>query len=555
MSNHPAWFNLTYRIQPVLTLKKVFATSRLLTARQLFAFELAIAAAFCLVPLLFNNPYRLNIFLSWEGAYRLSIGQIPFRDFSLPMGYGYWVIPAIFFKVFGPFMYSLIKAQVFINLVSVLAFRALLKTLGVRPEVILLSVVVFCFSYVSWNFWPWYNHLVIVLGFVAMYFTLVAIFTGKVWKLWCSLVASAFFILFAFFTKQDGGALTLLIAGGMLSYDAIVDRSIKKLAIFAGAMIFWSILFVAPLLPYDFMYWFNYGQPPHDSRIHAINFFNEILGWSYWQKFFLLIIVLVAADKIRRSSSFLMDKKQFLFAFVCAAIMVKSMIIQVTSHEPPNGEVFFYAFGFAFVISHFRFSFNLADWRYLAAAGVLVGFWWSGIYWRNIQRLVAKKPTIVEKATARTSHKYRLASEFKTMDHLYLAENTIEGIKRVKELPAFENNPDVRVLNMSELTSLAYEIPFTPLTDQPMWFHQGVSIFQKEVDEFCERVAKFDYDVVLFESIPVNEVINFYPEDVKKCLDQTYTYEFSFLAPRTPEESYIHVYTRPSRNMSKTSRK
>ncbi|HLT74902.1 MAG TPA: hypothetical protein VKZ68_07440, partial [Ohtaekwangia sp.] len=139
MSNHPAWFNLTYRIQPVLTLKKVFATSRLLTARQLFAFELTIAAAFCLVPLLFNNPYRLNIFLSWEGAYRLSIGQIPFRDFSLPMGYGYWVIPAIFFKVFGPFMYSLIKAQVFINLVSVLAFRALLKTLGVRPEVILLS--------------------------------------------------------------------------------------------------------------------------------------------------------------------------------------------------------------------------------------------------------------------------------------------------------------------------------------------------------------------------------------------------------------------------------
>lgn len=550
MSNHPAWFNLTtYRIQPVLTLKKVFTTSRILSARQLFALEFFIAATFCLVPLLFNNPYRLNIFLSWEGAYRLSIGQIPFRDFGLPMGYGYWVIPAIFFKIFGPFMYSLIKAQVFINLVSILAFRGILRILGVKPEVILLSVIVFCFSYVSWNFWPWYNHLVIVLGFVAMYFALVTIFTDKAWKVWCGLLASAFFILFAFFTKQDGGALTLLIVAGILCYDGLVERSIKKLLIFAGSMLLWTIVFVAPLLPYDFLYWFNYGQAPHDSRIHLINFFNDILGWSYWQKFFLLIIVLVAVDRIRRNRAFLTDKRQFLLALVCAAIMIKSMIIQVTSHEPPNGEVFFYAFGFAFVVSNFRFSYNLADWRYLVIAGVLVGFWWSGIYWRNIQRFVAKKPTIVEKAKGRTSHKYRLASEFRTMDRLYLAENTIEGINRIKALPAFRNNPDVRVLNMSELTSLAYEIPFTPLKNQPMWFHQGVSIFQKEVDEFCERVANFEYDVVLFESIPVNEVINFYPEDVRQCLDEIYTYEFSFLAPRTPEESYIHVYTRPSRNM------
>src|ERR1700754_4845615 len=114
------------------------------TQKQLLILELAVAFAFCFVPLLFNNPYRINIFLSWEGAYRMSIGQMPFRDFSLPMGYGYWVIPALFFKVFGPYMYSLIEAQVFINVVSVLAFRGILKLLGVQPVVILLSVVVFC---------------------------------------------------------------------------------------------------------------------------------------------------------------------------------------------------------------------------------------------------------------------------------------------------------------------------------------------------------------------------------------------------------------------------
>src|SRR3954470_5964791 len=97
-----------------------------ISERQLLAIELFVAFCFCFMPLLFNNPYRINIFLSWEGAYRMSIGQMPFRDYSLPMGYGYWVIPAVFFKIFGPTFFSLIKAQVFINFIALLAFRGIL---------------------------------------------------------------------------------------------------------------------------------------------------------------------------------------------------------------------------------------------------------------------------------------------------------------------------------------------------------------------------------------------------------------------------------------------
>lgn len=521
-----------------------FLAKKTAAERRIFFLEAFVMLVFCLIPLLFKNPYRLNIFLSWEGAYRLSIGQIPFKDFALPMGYGYWVIPAIFFKIFGPFMYSLIKAQVFINLVSVITFRAILRKLNVDPITVFLSVIIFCFSYVSWNFWPWYNHLVIVLGFVAIYLALVAVFTETNWKSTAALALSAFFILFAFFTKQDGGALSLLIVYSIIAYDAVVEKSGRKFLIFTGFFLLMSAVFILPLLPYDFLYWFNYGQAPHDSRVHPINFLNEIVGWSYWQKFFLLVVVLVSYDKYRKTGlEFLTSKKEFLFGLVTAAIMVKSMIIQVTSHEPPNGEVFFYAFGFAYCFSHLRLAINF-DWRFISLASLLVVFWWSGIYWRNVQRIISKKPVVLQKAQDRTSHKYRLASEFKTMDHLFLAESTIEGINKIKALPQFRNK-DVKVLNMSELTSLAYEIPFTPLTNQPMWFHQGVSIFQKEVDEFCQKVGNLEYDVVLFETIPTNEVINFYPMDVKTCLDEKYKLEFTFLAPRTPEESFIYVYTKP----------
>lgn len=514
--------------------------------RQLFILELLITLTFCFVPLLFNNPYRLNIFLSWEGAYRLYLGQMPFRDFALPMGYGYWVIPALFFKIFGPYMYSLIIAQVFINLMAVFSFRGILKTLQVRPVIILLSVLVFCFSYVSFNFWPWYNHLVIVLELVAIFFVLFGLFETTLWKVLTSLALSAFFILFSIFTKQDGGALGLMLIYGILTYDAWVERSIKKWLFFTGFFIGFCLIVILPLLPYDFTYWFNYGQLPHDSRLVLMDFLNQIVGWSYWEKFFLLIIVLIILDKARKGNDFFRNKQEFLFAFICLAIVLEAMIIQVTSDEPPNGEVFFYAFGFAFLLSHVKLSIDLTHWRYLGACIILIVFWWTGIYWRNIKRVIAHKPVVLEKAAKRTTHKYRLAKEFKTLEKLYLAESTLEGIKKIKALDVFKNKKDAKVLNMSELTSLAYEVPFTPLTGQPMWFHQGVSIFQKEVDEFCMKIKNLEYDVVIFETIPTDEVINFYPMDVKACLEKYYRHEFTFLAPRTPEESFIDVYTKPT---------
>src|SRR3990170_6673334 len=132
------------------------------------------------------------------------------------------------------------------------------------------------------------------------------------------------------------------------------------------------------------------------------------------------------------------------------------------------------------------------------------------------------------------------------MEKLFLADETIEGIKMIQELDIVKNKKGLKVLNMSELTSLAYELPFTPLTDQPMWFHQTVSIFQKEVDEFCRKIRNKEYDLVIFETVNPEEAINFYPMDVMKCLKENYQHEFTFLAPRHPEKSYIDVFTKPA---------
>ena len=78
------------------------------------------------------------------------------------------MIPAIFFKLFGPKLITLVKAQVFINIIAGLVFRSILQSLSVNKGIRLASVILFCLSYSFFNFWPWYNHSVIVYELVAL---------------------------------------------------------------------------------------------------------------------------------------------------------------------------------------------------------------------------------------------------------------------------------------------------------------------------------------------------------------------------------------------------
>ena len=184
--------------------------------------EILAIVGLALVPLFASFPYRVNIFLSWEGAYRISQGQVPYRDFGMPMGYMFWVIPALFFKIFGVQLVTLVKAQVFINILSGLAFRSILKSLSVTPGIRLLSVLLFCISYSFFNFWPWYNHTVIVYQLIGLAFLMYYLFRSPHW-IWLSV--SALFTFFSFFTKQDGGALALIICLVLLAWEGFRQKT------------------------------------------------------------------------------------------------------------------------------------------------------------------------------------------------------------------------------------------------------------------------------------------------------------------------------------------
>lgn len=529
--------------------------------------ELLIIVVIALIPLFPNLPYRLNSYLSWEGAYRMANGQVPFKDFGMPLGYMYWIIPAFFFKVFGAQMITLVKAQVLINILGGLSFRWMLKSLKVPPAISLTGILIFCLTYSLPNYWPWYNNTVIFYELVALAF-LVHFLTrkpsrwGLVWP-----VLSGAFVFFSFFTKQDGGGLALFVCLGLLIYDAIIERRWAPLALFTGGMVATALMMIVSLLNYGFGYWFNYGQPPHSSRISISDILNEFLLQSQWLKFYLAMIIILLFAMIRNVASFLQNKHMMLFTLLTLGIIAEAVIFQVTSYLPVDNNIFYHSFAVVYMLTLLTslLPINVNTWKTTLVLTTCILLWWSHTFWKYIERFII--PSKQENFTSHTYAGYTYAdvvnrntymididttavplsewrlSTLPTLKKVLLPGPTVDGINRLMNSPMVKSGKKLKVLNMSELTTLAAEIPYDLETgkDYPLWFHKGVGMFEKETNMFIDRVKNNYYDLVLFEYVPYSN--NIYPFSVRQALVENYNRTDTFPVPRNPSShAWIEVY-------------
>jgi hypothetical protein len=529
-----------------------------LTNSQFARLQLGLVFLFVIIPLFVQLPFKINLFLAWEGAYRISLGQIPFKDFSLPMGFGFWILPAIFFKLFGPYLYTLVITQVVINLIGALAFRSILKKLEASPPVVLLSLLIYCISFIFINFWPWYNHTVFIFELIAINFLLSHIFHESIQKKILFLALTSFFLVLSVFTKQDGGGLAVISSSTLLLYDAVVTKKLKWIVYFVAFTLLFTSFFVLPFVSYDFLYWFNHGQPPHNARTSLNDIFIDVFEGSQWIKFYLLAVAVVIIHKTSTNEKYFYSKKEILFALLTVAMLLQAMIVQVTSYIPHNVNIYFHSFAFAFLCYSVT-QFNLSRLWVMTSICAFIMFWWSADYWRYGQRIINRTwPSLLQdqKSTNRISKytwfigdsatqtkkiKWRI-SKYKSFSHVLLPEETILGIDSLMRSKVVKIS-NLKVLNMTELTPLAYEIGYEPLINQPLWFHRNVSIFDKEINDFCRKISEKQYHLVLFEVIP--NLRQFYPNDVRKCLKKNYIKVGRFQAPRDNPDCFIEVYIKP----------
>ncbi len=508
-------------------------------SRYVLLLDFLIVIPFLVLPLLINLPYRVNIFLSWEGAYRMYLGQIPFKDFGLPMGFGYWLIPTLFFHIFGPTFLSLIKAQVFINLLSVLALRGILYNLKIKPLTVSLIILLFCLTYVIFNFWPWYNHSVIVFELIALYFiTLINKESGI--KYFIKPILAAVFSFLVFFTKQDVGGICFLLCVLILLYHGWLVKSYKALLVYIGTFLLIACIAIIPFVPYDFGYWFNYGQPPHNSRVSLSLLMDVIFNHSLVEKIYIVIIIIVTAINVKRFQDLLKNPELVLTVIIAIVLIGQSIVTRVTSPLPTDHMNYFHTFalvGIAHFIFYRKWSVNPAT---TVSLFLLVLLTFSSGYWKYLSGFIQKNKD-TEAPLAEASAPWELG-KLKTTSNLLLPPETNRGIEKIMSLP-FAKDKDLKVLNMSELTFLAHEMGYTPLTPNPLWYHLNIGIFDREVEAINNHIKAGYYDIILFESIP--SLNNFYPYTSLDEAHNKYVHIETFLAPRQLEDSSIDVFIHP----------
>ena len=532
----------------------------------LSASEALIIIGLAIFPVFLVLPYRAYIYLSWEGAYRLSEGQLPFRDFGLPVGGMYWVIPALFFKLFGSQVITLLKAQAFLNILSGFAFRSILKTMGVNPAVRVASILVYCISYSFQNYWPWYNHSVFVYGFIALAFIVKAIIDEDRKNTWLLLLSGSLFTFFSIFTKQDGGGLILGICVFLLLYHCFIEKRWSSILIYAGGVFLFAASAILFFSQHDFGYWFNHGQKPHNARISLWEIINGFLDGSQWLKFYLFIITLLAVARFKNWASFVQSKRYVIFLLMTLGILCTATVIQITSYVPAFGNMFFHSFAFAFILSELVIYLNITTNVRILLPLLLGGglLWWSQLPWEYMQRMfVAKKvkgnielspegENMVGMSNFRLSKasanelqdKWVKTDAFLTLKGVKMPESTIRGMERLLKMNVVKEKEDIKVLNMSELTFLAAEIPYSLERNPkaPLWHHLGVGMFNEQLHLYEQRIRANYYDLVLFEYIPT--LNNFFPFAVRDVLQSSYEKVDDFAAPRSGAPGTVEVYIR-----------
>ncbi|MGM0581502.1 MAG: hypothetical protein ACQETL_12520 [Bacteroidota bacterium] len=508
------------------------------------------------IPLLFTFPYRINLFLAWEGAYRMSLGEIPYRDFGTPVGYVFWILPAIFFKILGPYVITLLKVQVFINILSNYLFSRIFKQLKLDVGARIVALFIFVLSYSLFNFWPWYNHFVFVLEMASLLFALKVVGATENNKLILYSILSAAFAALTFMTKQDTGGFALLFSGIIILFISIKKKQFLSILTFAASYVFWMLLLIVPFLWYDFEYWFNYGQAPHYSRLTLFDLFDEFLGASKWIKFYLVVLVTILVYKINKDWRAIFDVQIVVPLFIGLFILLQASVIQVTSYTPLDGNIYYHSIIAGVILLQFDNKMVFHKLWSLFLVICLVGLWWSNVFWvRNIrpkvksyfqtseEDVISKNTYVLENDTSKMKRSNWVVPDLESFKGVKIPEETAVGIRKVLKLSnALELKSELKVLNMSELTQLAFELPYETEkgTHHPLWYHQGVAFFDREVQHFCEKIESKEYDLIFFQDIP--DLNNFYPYEVKECIVRNYEFKFQFLAPRIPEESYIEVY-------------
>ncbi len=452
--------------------------------------------------LFFGTSYFRDMSLVFEGGYRIALGQLPYRDFYMPVGPVLFYMQGLCDLVFGHSALAMLAhSAILAATMAVMGYRLARRDFGPVLATVFSGFMVLALNGVFGS--PWYN-------FTAHFFVAVIVMLLMA-RLQAS-VLSPRFVLFlavlsvlAMFSKQDAAvavpliALYLALSGGMaptrVATCYVLPCVLLSLAL-AG-------IFEAGG---DFLYWFNLGQSPHSARlVLSFDLVWAVVGqWRFW-----LILGAIVYLAVRRPAKGERRSTVLCLILVAAVPLVILQSSGLSEQTRMQGVPLLLLLIFRLA----RDSETLAAWRRRLGAdwGLRTLSARAGLFARILLLLFLAK--LVPPLALFVSLDVNVA----TLAGREGFSGVAKGLVRMEEgsyrgilvsRPAHDDLVRIRSLlnrhqgdfiNLSELGFLYADFATPPPTGLPLWLDEGISFFDVQVPLLTSGIVDREPRVILLQ--------------------------------------------------------
>jgi len=418
----------------------------------------------------------------WEAAYRIYLGQTPFIDFSTPVGPGSFLIPALFFKIFGPTWHSLQLSQLFQSSILLLCGYYILKKTGVKERALSISIIFFTLLYLIFLSHPWYNSTATLFFFIS----LAIILTQKRYSFFIAGIFSGF----SFLTKQDVGIINLfaICIISILMYQDIKKISYRLLNII---IFLFGMLFVISSFA-------NFIGLPRFSEWLLMSLKLSLQRGNGLEDLFkgmpLLILGLICLKY------FFEDKKKLL---LYASILYFAAFISVQTKALFFTNFFYTLFSFPIVTYFIHTRNKLIS----VSVTILISF----SLFSPLVSLINLATTLSMDMPEPYSFKHDMVTKYvikappniKIIDNMWAPPDTFKAIKEIQQIfkeKYKESGSPPSILNLSEITPIYGELGVSPPKNFPLWFDPKLTISDAEANQIKKQIKESRFDIIIFQS-------------------------------------------------------
>ena len=495
---------------------------------------IAIFCLFCLVfasnliSLLGQECYR-DFAVIFEGGYRISLGQVPYKDFFIPTGPVVYYVQAFFNLIFGFNIWSMGLHASFLAAIIAAGFYVVThQKIGMLFSFILAFSMYLTFNY-RWNY-PWYNQTALFFYLIIVILLYHSSQKNRIPEkilVFCSVLT-----VLSLYSKQDVGLLSFgcfSIYFGLFSTPSL-KKSLKNVLFYyvVPAIILAGLIALIFNNLGNFTYWFNLGQPPHSSRLDFKDFLKP--GYPYWFPFFIAYFLMSFVSVLLilyKGTPFDLKKQLGLLAILNITPAIIAHTSGLWQQTVLVGFPLNLLIGYGIILSYFGKERVTKLVKIIIPLVLFVLIAHKVITVRDLSdlpnnfsiKLMRYGLTFLPPV----NNNFKI-DIYKGNGYTRIEEGSYqycpmrnESYSVLKEIRAIIEESDKNFINMTEFTFLYTDYNVTPPKGIPLWFHHGNTFFDNEIPLLTHGILKRDPSLILLQDTHAHrrkdvhqQLLNFY---------------------------------------------